>query len=63
MFEKTCHYLTGCVFSYLHDSSITRTAILLTCKNYLADRKQRVVLSRAASIWKSIEVGEPQGSI
>ena len=40
------------------------TGEVLTCfKNYLADRKQRVVLPGAMSDWEYIQAGVPQGSI
>ena len=32
-------------------------------KNYLSDRRQRVVLPRASSDWKNIRAGVPQGSV
>ena len=38
-------------------------SLLLWFKSYLADRKQRVVLPGAVSVWKYIKAGVPQGSI
>ena len=38
-------------------------SLLLWFRNYLAERKQRVVLPGGASSWKYIKAGVPQGSI
>jgi hypothetical protein len=38
-------------------------SLLLWIKNYLADRKQRVVIESAHSKWRTIKAGVPQGSI
>ena len=38
-------------------------SLLLWFSDYLAERKQRVVLPGAASSWKHIKAGVPQGSI
>ena len=36
---------------------------MLWIKNYLTDRKQRVVIESAHSKWRTIKAGVPQGSI
>ena len=38
-------------------------SLLLWIKNYLTDRKQRVVIESAHSKWRTIKAGVPQGSI
>ena len=38
-------------------------SLLLWIKNYLTDRKQRVVTESAHSKWRAIKAGVPQGSI
>jgi hypothetical protein len=37
--------------------------IILWIKNYLTDRKQRVVIESAHSKWRTIKAGVPQGYI
>ena len=46
----------------LHAAGVTGEA-LAWFKNYLSDRKQRVVLPRTSSDWTLIRAGVPQGSI
>ena len=45
------------------DSAGVSDSLILRISDYLAERKQRVVLPGAASSWKNIKAGVPQGSI
>jgi hypothetical protein len=40
-----------------------RGSLLSWVKNYLSERKQRVVINNSTSSWRDINVGVPQGSI
>jgi len=41
----------------------TKGELLHWFRNYLSDRKQRVVIANSSSSWKDIYAGVPQGSI
>jgi hypothetical protein len=40
-----------------------RGSLLSWVKNYLSERKQRVVINNSTSSWRDINAGVPQGSI
>ena len=40
-----------------------RGSLLSWVKNYLSERKQRVVINNSTSSWRDINIGVPQGSI
>ena len=45
------------------ESISIRGSLLSWVKNYLSERKQRVVINNSTSSWRDINVGVPQGSI
>ena len=58
-FEKVLH--RGLLFKF--ESTGVSDSLILRISDYLAERKQRVVLPGAASCWKNIKADVPQGSI
>ena len=58
-FDKVWH--DGLLFK-LKQNGITGNLLILL-KNYLSNRKQRVVINGCASEWGVVESGVPQGSV